>query len=376
MYMQIRSNVQKLPEIALPVALSSAVPLSFPPLEIRNVLQSSGSADLGMDAILQMAYGGSEHTFLVEYKRDNSQRAFQGAVEQITRTVARWPAREVYPLVVLPYLSEDHLRELESRHVSGIDLCGNGLVTVPGQWLLWRSGQPNRFQKSADSAGVNPFRGRASLAPRTLLRRSRFRRLEDLHSEIGRRGGSVSLALVSRAVKSLKAELILVSEPGMRVRLIQPEKLLDRLVMAFKSPDLAQPAVCRVALQTREILPRLFHAADAHGVRIAMTGVGSASRYAPVTLDDVVRVYADQVDPLLLDLPIKPGERFANLEIHVPRDPLPYFDTERDEQGVVWASPVQTCLEMMYAGDARLHEGAQHIRTKILSELEGQGDET
>jgi hypothetical protein len=176
-------------------------------------------------------------------------------------------------------------------------------------------------------------------------------------------------------VKALRAELILVSEPGMRVRLIQPEKLLDRLAAAFRSPDLAEPLVCRVALPTSELLPRLFQTGKAHGVRIAMTGLGSAARYAPISLDNIVRVYADQVDPLLMDLPVKPGERFANLEIHASQDPLAYFDPERDEQGVVWASPVQTYLEMMHAGDARLQEGSQHLRRQILSEVERQGNE-
>ncbi|MCA1595878.1 MAG: hypothetical protein LC772_05590, partial [Chloroflexi bacterium] len=211
---------------------------------------------------------------------------------------------------------------------------------------------------------------RASLVARTVLRQPRFRKLDDLHTEIGRRGGAVSMALVSRAVKELESELILAGETGMRIRLVQPEKLMDRLAYTFKTPNLTQPSVYRVDLATTELFSRLFQAAEARKVRISMTGLGSAAHHASIATENVIRVYADEKEPLLENLPIKHGERFANLEIHIPRDPVVYFDSERDQQGVLWASPIQTYLEMMHTGDARLQQGAQQLRNKLLSELE------
>ena len=100
-----------------------------------------------------------------------------------------------------------------------------------------------------------------------------------------------------------------------------------------------------------------------------MTGIGSAAHYTNMSVGDIGRIYADNIDLLIQSLPIKPGERFANLEIKVPHDPIVYFDTERDRQSVLWASPIQTYLEMTQSGDARLEDSAESLRKDILSGL-------
>ena len=38
-----------------------------------------------------------------------------------------------YGDIVTPYLSEQQLRMLESKQVSGVDLCGNGVIVVPNR---------------------------------------------------------------------------------------------------------------------------------------------------------------------------------------------------------------------------------------------------
>ena len=270
-------------------------------------------------------------------------------------------------MIILPYLSDEHLLELASRRVSGLDLCGNGIVTVPGQWFIHRSGQPNRYH--TPQSLQNPYKGKASLVARMLLRRPRFRRLDDLHTEIEQHGGTLSLALVSRVIQRLEEELLLMPELGTRVRLVQPEKLLKRLQSEAAPSRITQTWKGRIGIPTGELLPMLFQIAADNNLSIAMTGIGSAAHYTNLSMGDISKIYADNIDLLIQSLPVKPGERFANLEIQVPQDPVVYFDTERDEQGVLWASPIQTYLEMTQSGDARLEDSAESLRKDILSGL-------
>ncbi len=54
-----------------------------------------------------------------------------------------------WPLLFVPFLSERQLQELEQEKISGIDLCGNGVVVVPDVFAVFRSGEKNRFTSSA-----------------------------------------------------------------------------------------------------------------------------------------------------------------------------------------------------------------------------------
>jgi hypothetical protein len=345
--------------------LPAMQPLEFQWLEFEPQRYSNPPS-----ALLKIAFDGSAYTFFGEYRPNWSQRDFQAVLARLERTIAAEPDTKapLYPLVILPYLSEEHLNELVRRRISGLDLCGNGVVIVPKRWFVQRSGQPNRFR--IEQSLKNPYRKLSSLVARTLLRQPRFRRLEDLHTEIERRGGKLSLALASRAVQRLEQELILMPEPGWRIRVVQPIKLLDQLLTESQPSRITRSYRGRVALSVAEFLPMLFHIAEQKRLPISITGIGSVTHYTLMSMEDVVYVYADDVDTLVRELPIKPGERFANLEIRVPHGPTVYFDTERDERGIRWASPVQTYLEMMQSTDARLQDSATALRTTLLADLQ------
>ncbi|WP_254053877.1 hypothetical protein [Singulisphaera sp. GP187] len=96
---------------------------------------------------------------MIEVQRLSTPKALSEAVERVRR-YARPP--EFYPLVVVPYLPEARLAEFESAGVSGIDLCGNGVVVVPNELLVYRTGCPNRFRSEDEIKNV--FRGNSSLA--------------------------------------------------------------------------------------------------------------------------------------------------------------------------------------------------------------------
>ncbi len=356
--MQIAENAQS--ESEPPRNLTADQDWNFPPLKITSLASGPGS-------LLRIEHEGKAFTFAAEYKPNWQERAFQSVIAQ---AIAVGEKSGHYPLVVLPYLSEKHLDTLAEKRVSGLDLCGNGLILVPGHWLIRQSGKPNRFR--IEQTLRKPYQGKASLVGRILLQQNTFTRLDDLHAEIVRRGGEISLALVSRAVQRLEEDVVTLRAEGSRVRLVQPEKLLDALVSAYEPRRVRLVWRGKVA-EPEKVLPLLFARAKERGRRAIMTGIGSATRYAPLAMESTLRLYLSPesgVPGFLSELGAAVGERFPNLEIYAYPDETCFFDGALEENGVVWASPLQTYLEMIQSGDIRLRESAVAIRTQILGETD------
>ena len=332
--------------------------LELATIPIPAPLQMTG---YGWPCTIKLKYVDVSHAFIVNYRPDWSERNFQLALTTAQLVTAG------LPLIVLPYLSPERLEVLEQQQISGLDLCGNGLVIVPGSWLLRSTGQPNRFR--IPQALQNPFAGKASLVGRTLLRQPSFRRLEDLHREIERRGGQLSQALVSRTVAKLEEEVIVGSESGNRVVLLQADRLLDRLARAWTTRTSRVLWRGRVSMPSSEFLPRIFEVAAREQVQAVMTGIGSASKYTGISMEEIAYMYTDGPNTLLKDLAVNQGEHFVNLELRQAPDPTVYFDAELDAQGIRWASAVQTCLEML-GSDARLQDSAQPLRKRLIAEAQ------
>lgn len=336
----------------------------LPGVTLTYIPKAITNAELSGDGTLTARFGDFQDAFLVNYKRGWSARDFSNALEQVRRMRVTYPA--LHPLVVLPYLDDDKLDALQRKDVSGLDLCGNAYLHVPNRWAARFTGRPNRFR--ADQTLRQPYAGKASLVGRTLLRRPAFPTASALLRDIERRGGSLSQALVSRALRELAEDLVVGERGAARVALLQPDKLLDRLGEAWKPLRTTILWRGKIARPTAEFLPRLFENAREAHVRAVMTGLGSASRHASITMEDVAYVYADRDADLLANLDARPTERFANLEVRRTPDDAVYFDAD-EEAGVRWASPVQTYLEML-GGDARTRDGARGLRKQLLEHAE------
>lgn len=359
--MQMTESLQM--EGAPPRRLAVDQPWYFPPLKITVLqLESSIKQKYQPDAILRMEYEKQVFTFVAEYKANWQERTFQGAISQLKSN----QIEEHYPLVVLPYLSDAHLDKLAEQGISGLDLCGNGLILVPGRWLIRQGGKPNRFR--IEQSLRNPYQGKASLVGRTLLQRGTYTRLDDLHSEILKRGGNISLALVSRTVQRLEEDVITIRTDESRIQLVQPEKLLDALTDAYSSARVQQ--VWRGKLPALEkLLPTLFFFADTRGKRATVTGIGSAVHYVSLVGTPIAQIYLhpdSDTSRLLLEAGATPTERFSNLEVYAYPDETCFFEAKRDTEGIIWASLLQTYIEMKNSQDIRLQESAQAIRESIL----------
>ena len=125
-----------------------------------------------------------------------------------------------------------------------------------------------------------------------------------------------------------------------------------------------------------ETARRLAEAAAEAGDKVVMTGGASVARYAVAAAEPMLSVYTTLSPAKLLDISGVEAEetsRFADLEI-IQTDDARVFSDARNKDGVPFASPVQTYLELS-AGDRRQKDAAEQVRRGILASLENVGED-
>jgi hypothetical protein len=283
------------------------------------------------------------------------------------------------PMLIVPFLRENQLEELQRRKTSGIDLSGNGVVTVPGKLLVYRSGAPNKYPDSAPTKYA--YRGATSLVARVFLSKPEFRSLSDIEEEIRIRGGRVVLSTISKALKRMESDLIVDRTAG-GIKLRQPDKLLENLADSYSDPKItkmvtlaikelpAKPKGSKltaggVTVTGKASLETLL-AEETNPVALVLTGRSSIENYAVMGRQEWPVLYTTDIDRLIRPWGEKVEEtsRFIDFELRETDDPTVYFDV-RMAQNRPYASPIQVFLECS-AGDKRERETALQVKDLIL----------
>lgn len=294
--------------------------------------------------------------FVVESKSRSTPQAIESAIAtaQGSRGVER------YPLIQVPYLSPEKLDYLESKSVSGVDLCGNGVVIVPGRLWIKRTGQPNLYRDSRPLN--NPYGGRSAVVARMLLITPHWKSLSELAEGICCLGTSLSLPQVSKAVAALAEELVVSKGRGL-ITLTDPLRVFDQLARAWKQPPIRK----RQALRLSSDEDWQVQLSASHDLRWAVTGESSVAHHSIFAQGGPRRIAVSSLSQALSSLRGKPESvpSFADVELFETTEEGYFFANEVDEQGIRWASLLQTWLETQ-GGDARQQEVAGELRQRIL----------
>lgn len=322
-----------------------------------------GRGRRGAGRRVRVRWGDASFEFVAVLKSRSTPKAIENALLEARDAAA---SSGVPAMLVVPHLDERRLDRLAEESVSGIDLCGNGIVVVPGRLLLRRSGRPNRYPDSQPTRYA--YRGATSIVPRVFLCRPVFGSVGAIREAIAERGGSVAPSTVSKALARM-VEDVLVERDASRITLVQPDALLDRLRGDFRMPQ-AQRVV---RVQVASGLPGLFARVNEAGERprLLLSGVSSQDRYAAGLRFDEPVAYCERLSEVRERAGDRwqASERFADLTVMETGDRAAFFDARTDERGVACASPVQAYLELA-AGDRRDREMAGEIRAAVLREVE------
>jgi hypothetical protein len=315
------------------------------------------------DAYVDIRWGERAFRFVAELKVQATPRTFREALDQLRRYAE---ASEMRPLLVTTYLPPDRLDELEARGVSGLDLSGNGVVVIPGEVIVCRTGNPNRYPAGRKIRNV--YQGASSLVARAFLLRPQYQSVQEVMDEISARGGRIALSTVSRVLKVLEEDLVIRRE-GRFSELLQADELFNRLAAGFKPPRIDARKKYRWSGDRSELLGRLGNLSG----QLVLTGAASVEMYSVMPREKSVQCYCMSIEPIeqRLGTRLEESIRFPDLELVQTRDPTVYFDA-RTTNGVDIASPVQCWLELN-AGDKRQQDASRSVRERVEGELRQQG---
>ena len=176
----------------------------------------------------------------------------------------------------------------------------------------------------------------------------------------------MSLFTVSKSLKALDEDLIV--ERRGSIRLLQPDKLLEKLGENYVPPKIKERVRLKVSEENITIKELLLKQSQELGLPLVATGTSSVEQIAVMQRGDLLSVYCPSLEILLKRLSGSQSDRFPNLELVETEDETVYFDA-RQEDYFWWASPVQVYLELM-AGDKRDRETAKQVKSYILHDLQ------
>ncbi len=335
----------------------------FPSLRIALVEGRKSTCGAGQAklSLAEVAWSEDRAFFAVQPATHSTPKAIHAAAQRAQEAADQL---DVYPMVATTYLSEERLLALHAQEVSGLDLCGNGILVVPNQLFVFRTGYPNLHPERRSIRNV--YRGASSIVGRAFLLRCEYPSSEALLDEITARGGKATRSTISKACSALADDLIIerVREGRTtRFRLLQPDKLLARLAASFAPPEPTDRFIGKLAVDKEQFQEHLLQWRDRYAERVVRTGSTSCQRYAAMAREPIDRYYCSNLRGLLE----QPGdvlcetERFPDVELLETANPTVYFDC-RDP---IDASPLQSFLELA-SGDKRQRETAEQIRQRLL----------
>jgi len=333
-------------------------------INIKALEPDRSRLGLSIDFGVEVRWAGQSFEFAAEMVSSNAPRMIENTIRRTMQRASRYGG---LPMIIAPYLSERNIALLEQYAVSGLDLSGNGLVIVPGRMLLKRTGQRNVYPQSQPAKFI--YRGATSQVPRVFLRRAEYPSVGEIRVEIGAAGGRVAPSTVSKALARMTDDLV-VERDKRFVRLLQPDKLLDLLAKNFTPPKPTRVIQAKLNGPLLEVFLRANR--GARKPRVMLSGESSQSRYsAGMRADNPVLYCADLYElSERLDDACQFTDRFADITFVETRDATPWLDARTDESGIVYASPVQTYLELSASGDKRDREIAEQVRDLIMREVD------
>ncbi|MBX3380606.1 MAG: hypothetical protein KF805_10970 [Phycisphaeraceae bacterium] len=356
-------------EASIPAIIQSLGPIFGPQVGIDFRIRDlePRAETRGPDYLIRVRWQDSQFDFAAEAKTDNTPRVVDDAV----RLARRWSARSGnLPMVIVPYLGEKRIDRLEQELVSGIDLCGNGIIVVPGKMLLRATGKPNRFPERRSENFA--YKGKASLVPRVFFRRQSFQSVNEVLAEIRQAGAEISLPTVSKSLAALASDLMIEREDG-RISLLMAEALLGRLAEYYTPPQMRRTMRVKFAGTEQQVAERV---GDAAGLRLVRAGASSIEKYTAGLRADYPVFYTNDMERLaraIGDL-WTPTDRFFDATIMETPDDFAFFDARQKPGGLPEAPALEVFLQLASGHERRDLALAEDVRKRILNDLAKRGD--
>lgn len=306
------------------------------------------------DAYLELGWQDRVYGFVVEIKSRTAPSIVRGGIQQLTLFATNEDNR--YPLLLVPYLSSRIVGMLERSGLSGIDPNGNYFIQLP-ELLAIRLDQKNKYKESRDIKRI--FSGDSSIVGRFLLSENLvYEQVNDIYEGIQELGGGISLSTVSKVLQGLEEKLI-IEKSRSKIRVLQPEKLLDELRKGYRAPRVSKTLKLKLPERREEM--EVLLSEELGEDDWVWSGESSAEAYTMTTPARMYSAYTSAPRKALDRLEPWVRRRFYNCELQQTKQAFVYFDRHKH-----WASPLECYLALSQL-DKREREIAQDIEKEILA---------
>ncbi|MEE9312119.1 MAG: hypothetical protein V3V10_06855, partial [Planctomycetota bacterium] len=158
-----------------------------------------------------------DHSFIVEYKSRGHSSIVKQAIEQLKE----YSNNKKIPLLVVLYMGPQGKEACLEANMNWLDLSGNAHIKIGRHMKIFISGNPNQFKRQSRSGNLaSPTVSR--IIRWFLLNVEKMPHQHELAESV-----SASEGYVSKVVKRLIGEGVVVKTDGGQLKLIDPSLLLD-----------------------------------------------------------------------------------------------------------------------------------------------------
>lgn len=328
--------------------------IDFEPLEIK--LEDRKTKAGGDDARLSIGWKNNSEIFIAEILGQATPKQIDLGIFRLEKKTKQ-AGKPFFPVIIAPYLNEQTLKRLAEAEISGIDLSGNGVVVVPGKLFVYRTGEKNKFPSNAPIKNV--FRGTSSLIARVFFTKSEYENVGEILNEITKRGGKTTFPTVSKVLKTLEEELLIVKKE--KVRLLDAKKLLDKLVKNYRRPQTKRT----LSIKCADLSFALEKMSENAKKKNTLFAWDYPARYTVMPSDSsAMKIYTQSINELLKGVDFAETSRFPDIILLETDEPTVYFD-RRKEKDAYFLSPLETYLQLSTEGK-REQEAAILMIDKLL----------
>ncbi|MCE5186528.1 MAG: hypothetical protein LLF76_10425 [Planctomycetaceae bacterium] len=202
------------------------------PLLVDSIQKEIEIGNSRIDAAIRFSIqDGPSFTAAVEMSVLSTPKAITERCKTLVMLASELRNRDMIPMIIAPYINENQSKRLQNESISWIDLSGNMLIKAPPAIYIERIGRRNKYPDTSPIKNI--YKGTSSLVCRALLLNADgFSSLNKIADFINARKGAITLATVSKVLKSLEESLLVTKEEG-GIRVKQPAVLLENLAAGY-----------------------------------------------------------------------------------------------------------------------------------------------
>jgi hypothetical protein len=336
----------------------------------RIIRKSVLTANYEIDAVIEFSIPeGPSFRAAAQLLTISTPKAISLKCNVLKSSLTEFRKSKLVPMIIAPYISEKQSKVLTDEGISWIDLSGNMLLNIPPDIYIERTGKPNKFPDTAPIKKV--YQGTSSLVTRALLLNPEgFSSLSEIVDFINDRNGKITLATVSKVLKSLEEELLITRQKsGIFVK--QPEQLLDNLAEGYAVFSKSKKDfIYKYDVDNIDQLCKAFYDAD---VDYAYCGF-YASKIKGLGVTEQVSIFIRSMQDLEKTLKNKPGiassdEEFGQVTFIETKNPCVLFNSQGEASQKV-VDDLELYLEMIN-DRPRGPKIARQLKERIMEKFNG-----